>query len=144
MVNRLSIVSIVVSGINKSFNASSRQYNSVFEIKFNSETVYTQVDFELMPFVNNKPNEWTKFSHSSSLQDYKKGVKGGVFHKLLIRSIVGASSIRNDVVIASPTSTPEKLKISTSKKYINPRFTAFSVLRGIRNVFKRLQMILDN
>lgn len=119
-----------------SYSPGLQQYNSVFEIKFNSETVYTQIDFELMPFVNNKPNEWTKFSHSSSLQDYKKGVKGGVFHKLLIRSIVGASSIRNDVVIASPTSTPEKLKISTSKKYINPRFSAFSVLRGIRNVFK--------
>lgn len=119
-----------------SYSPGLQQYNSVFEIKFSSETVFTQIDFELMPFENNRPNEWTKFSHSSSLTDYKKDVKGGVFHKLLIRSIVGASSIRNDVVIASPSSTPEKLKISASKKYINPRFTAFSVLKGIRNVFK--------
>ena len=132
----------VISGVKykgccqPSYSPGLQQFNSVFEIEFKSGTVYTQIDFELMPFVNNKPNEWTKFSHSSSLSDYEKGVKGGVFHKLLIRSIVGAASIRNDVVIASPSSTPEKLKISTSKKYINPRFTAFSVLKGIRDVFK--------
>ena len=119
-----------------SYSPGLQQFNSVFEVKFKAGTVYTQIDFELMPFVNNKPNEWTKFSHSSSLQDYERGVKGGVFHKLLIRSIVGAASIRNDVVIATSSSTPENIKISNSKKYINPRFTAFSVTKGIRNVFK--------
>ncbi len=114
------------------------QINTVFEVKFRTGTVFVQIDFELMPFENNKPNAWTKFSHSSSLVDYQEGIKGGVFHKLLIRSIVGGSSIRDDVIIAMPKSTPDNIIPSKSKKYINPRFLSFSVMKGVREVFEPL------
>ena len=48
------------------------QINSVIIVEFkNGVRAYCQVDFELLPFENNKPTDWSKFSHSSSFEDAK-------------------------------------------------------------------------
>lgn len=48
------------------------QINSVIMVDFSNGTrAYAQVDFELLPFENDKPTEWSKFSHGSSFDDAK-------------------------------------------------------------------------
>lgn len=70
----------------------------------------------------------------------KSGVKA-VHHKYLIRALVGGASVRDDIVIATKTSTPEKLKLSGAKADQLPRMLKFSVLRGIGIAY---QPMLDN
>ena len=52
------------------------QINSVIVVDFpNGQRCHAQVDFEFLPFENDAPTEWAKFSHSSSFADAKAGVK---------------------------------------------------------------------
>lgn len=107
------------------------QINSVIIVEFkNSVRAYCQVDFELLPFENNKPTDWSKFSHSSSFEDAKASIKA-VHHKYAIRALVGGASVRDDIVIATKSSTPDKIKLSGAKADQLPRMLKFSVLRGI-------------
>ena len=113
------------------------QINSVIMVDFkNGQRAYAQVDFEFLPFENDKPTEWSKFSHSSSFTDAKAGVKA-VHHKYLIQSIIGGASARDDIVIATPASTAEKMKIKDLKGDL-PRMLKFSVARGIRTAYEPL------
>lgn len=61
------------------------------------------------------------------------GVKA-VNHKFLIRALVGGASIRDDIVIVTPASTPEKLRVKKMKDL--PRMLKFSVGRGIRVAYE--------
>jgi len=126
-------------GSNKpTISSIGEQINSVIMVDFpNGQRAYAQVDFEFLEFENDKPTEWAKFSHSSSFSDAKAGVKA-VHHKFLIRALVGGASIRDDIVIATGKSTPEKVTLSKSKVHALPRMLKFSVSRGIRLAYEPL------
>lgn len=119
-------------GSNKpTVSSIGEQINCVFKTDFNGTIVPAQVDFEFLPVDSKgKPSEWAKFSHSSSFEDAKAGVKA-VHHKYLIQALVGGASIRDDIVIATPASRPDKIKLKKMKEGDLPRMLKFSVGRGI-------------
>lgn len=121
-------------GSNKStVSAIGEQINCVFVVEFGDISIQAQVDFEFLPFAGAKPTEWAKFSHSSSFKDARAGIKA-VHHKYLIRALVGGASTRDDIVIVTAKSTPEKLRL---KKMTDlPRMLKFSVGRGIRVAYE--------
>ena len=80
-----------------------------------------QIDFELVDFDNNKPTEWSQFSHSSSWDDIKYGIKG-VFQKYIFRAFQALTV--KDVLIL-PKTNRGKEKILRQSEY------AFS-LNGLR------------
>lgn len=126
-------------GMNRTSSASvGTQINCIF--KFLDPVEYlVQVDFEFLPFEEDgNPTEWARFSHSSSFEDSKDGVKA-VHHKYLIRSLVGAISARPDIVIATPKSTHDNVKITAaSKKGDIARLLKFSVDHGVRVAYRPL------
>jgi len=95
-----------------------------------------QVDFEFLK-VDNKGtvDEWSKFARSSSFEDMKKGngIKG-VLHKYLISSLIGAISTRDDIIIVTNKSTPEKYKEKKLKSL--PKLLKFSVAKGARVAYE--------
>lgn len=113
------------------------QINSVFKMEFGSLSVFQQVDFELLPFQGQKPTEWQKFSHGSSFEDQKAQLKA-VNHKYLIRQIVGSQNRRDDIIVQTPSSTPDNLRFKRIKG--NPvtveNMTKFSVVKGVRVQFE--------
>jgi hypothetical protein len=106
----------------------------IFSATFGDYKVMAQVDFELLP-VDEKgtPNQWALFSHSSSFDDAKIGVKG-VGHKYLIQSIIGAASVRDDIVVVTNKSTIEKPRLKKLDGL--PRMLKFSVGRGVRIAYQ--------
>lgn len=130
---------VTYKGCNKpSITSIGSQINSVFEIDFGSVIIPIQVDFELVPFENNRPTEWASFSHSSSFDDAKYQIKA-VNHKFLIRALFGASSVRNNILVATPKSTSENYTITKSKIHVNPRMLKFSVDKGVRHAYEELK-----
>lgn len=121
-------------GMNRtSSNKLGTQINCVFKFIHNQDFL-VQVDFEFLPFTDHgSPTEWAKFSHSSSFDDTKEGVKA-VHHKYLIRAMIGALSVRDDIVIATPKSTEEK--VTLSKKDTVARMLKFSVDHGVRIAYR--------
>lgn len=111
------------------------QINTVFLCNFGEITCACQIDFEFLEYENDKPTEWAKFSHSSSFEDAKIGVKS-VHHKYILRALVGGSSIRRDIIIATGASTPDNIKLSKSKVHEIPKMLKFSVARGIRTAYE--------
>lgn len=89
-------------------------------------------------FKSSKPTSWSKFSHLSSFYDQQLGVKGGVFHKYIIRALTSSVSMRDDIVIATPSSTKEKFKLKKVSENDIPRMLKFSVVRGIRVAYEPL------
>ena len=126
-------------GSNKrSLSSIGDQINTVFLITFpNGTRSACQIDFEFLPYENDKPTEWAKFSHSSSFEDCKNGIKA-VHHKLLLRALVGGASIRRDIVIATQKSTHDNIILSKNKNDAIPRMLKFSVGRGIRVAYEPL------
>lgn len=121
-------------GSNKPTKSSiGDQINSVILVDFDGNRVPAQVDFEFLEFEGDQPTEWAKFSHSSTFRDAKAGVKA-VHHKFLIRALVGGASIRDDIVIATPASKPDKIRLKKMKDL--PRMLKFSVGRGIRVAYE--------
>ena len=69
------------------FSPNEDQINCVFVVDFdgidginmkNSLKVPMQIDWEFLPFSETGlPSEWAKFSHSSSFEDAKAGIKEG-------------------------------------------------------------------
>ena len=130
------IPNVKYMGSNKpSISSIGEQINSIFCIEFDSIKINCQVDFEFLEYKNSEPTEWSKFSHSSHLNDIKAGIKS-VHHKFLIQSLIGAASVRNDIVIVTPKSTPEKIKFK--KMNSAPRMLKFSIVRGIRIAYEPL------
>ena len=104
---------------------------TVFVADFNGIKVPAQVDLELSDVdVKGNPTEWARFAHSSSFRDAKAGVKA-VHHKYLIQSLMGAVSLRPDIVIATPASKAGKIRLKKFKANDIPRMLKFSVSRGV-------------
>jgi len=114
--------------------SAGHQINSLFAYSptQKSSPLFVQIDFEAVEYAAGKPDEFSKFSHSSSWQDITVGVKG-VFHKYLLRSLASMASTNPDVVLLtdkSPLQPPEKIKV---KKTTSPvTLLSFSVDRGLR------------
>jgi len=129
------IKDVVYHGSNKpTIKSIGEQINSVFIATFGDRKIAVQVDFEFLEVADDgTPSEWAKFSHSSSFEDAKAGIKA-VHHKFLLQAIIGGASVRDDIVIVTPSSTPEKLRF---KKMTDlPRMLKFSVGRGIRTAYE--------
>ena len=125
-------------GSNKpTIQSIGEQINTVFLCDFNGVRCNCQVDFEFLPYENNKPTEWAKFSHSSSFDDAKAHIKA-VHHKYLIRAMIGGASLRKDIIICTDKSTPDNIKLSKSKEHLEPRMLKFSVGRGVRVAYEPL------
>jgi hypothetical protein len=90
--------------------------------------INVQVDLELVEFINGKPTRWSSFSHSSSWQDMKKGIKG-LFVKYSHRALA-ARTAKPIVLLKGKKLTPTKTNASA--------YTAS--LKGIR---QRLQPVED-
>lgn len=130
------IAGVRYMGSNKpTIQSIGEQINAVFVCDFGGVRCNCQVDFEFLPYENNKPTEWAKFSHSSSFEDAQAQIKA-VHHKYLIRAMIGGASMRKDIVIATNTSTPDNIKLSKSKEHIDPRMLKFSVSRGVRVAYE--------
>lgn len=85
-----------------------------------------QLDLEFVPFNGSEPSEWSKFSHSSSWDDMKQGLKGA-FHKLLMSSLMGHK--RADSI----------LQMKTKQKEITASLHALSI-KGLRKKFEKIGM----
>lgn len=109
-------------------DALGDQINSIFQLKVNQKTLNIQVDFELVEYSNGRPTEWSKFSKSSSFDDAKQNIKG-VFHKLLLAKIIHTLYQAKDVIIATPASTWDKIRIK--KTYDEPHFKKLSYTKGL-------------
>lgn len=110
-------------------HAIGDQINAIFQLTTESGVTNCQVDFEFLPYENGKPTEWASFSHGSSFEDAKAGVKSA-FHKLLLRAVVGSMSENPNIVIATKASTYDKIKLKKDDGTI-PRMQQFSVTRGL-------------
>jgi len=132
------ILNIIYKGNNKKTKYSiGEQINSLFIIKFN-KTFNCQLDFEFTDFKNNKPNEFSRFGHSSELIDIQKDFKG-VLHKYLMRAITGSIKIKKDIYVITDKSSFEKPRFKKLKgEFINEiRLYKFSVTKGIRFAYKK-------
>jgi len=113
---------------------------TVFLLKFKTSKgtiqVPAQVDFELSEFKEDKPTDWARFSHSSSFEDAQAGFKG-VAHKFILRALIGAKSQRNDIVVATPASTPDKIRLEKNQKDL-VRLLAFGVDSGVGESFEQM------
>lgn len=123
-------------GSNRDSDKLGTQIITLF--RYNPEKIICQIDFELSEYQDGKPTEFTKFAHSSSFEDAKANIKAA-FHKLLLRSLVGAISVNPNIVIASAKSTPDNIKLMGNAEL--PRELKFSVDRGLRVC---LEPLLDN
>lgn len=121
------------------FSPNEDQINCVFVVDFDGLKVPMQIDWEFLPFSETGlPSEWAKFSHSSSFEDTKQGIKA-VHHKYLLRALVYGISVRDDIVICTPKSTYDNYTISKSKNLVSPGMMKFSVGKGLRVAFEPLQ-----
>jgi hypothetical protein len=114
---------------------------AVFEYTNKNASVNFQIDFEYGDWDDKEesPSNWAKFSHNSSWEDISKGLKG-VHHKYLLINLARALSKKDDIVIATPSSTPDKVKLVGGKKGDQtPRLLAFSVDRGLRIKYKQME-----
>ena len=137
------IPGVTYMGSNKpTIDSIGSQINCVFLIEFeidgHSEKCPCQIDWEFLPFTETGiPTQWAKFSHSSSFEDCKAGVKA-VHHKYLLRALVGGASLRTDIVIATSKSTWDNVTLTKSASHLNPRMLKFSVDKGLRVAYEPL------
>ena len=134
------IPGVTYMGCNRTkFSPIENQIICVFVADFDGLKVPMQIDLEFLPFSETGlPSEWAKFSHSSSFEDAKAGIKA-VHHKYLLRALVYGISVRDDIVICTTKSTYDNYTISKSKNLVNPGMMKFSVGKGLRVAFEPLQ-----
>lgn len=99
--------------------------------------VSIQIDWRGVPYENNKPSDFSRFSASSDWEDIKSGIKG-VFHKYLLRSISRVVSKQKNAILLTPMSSIfpfKKIKISKSREPI--RLFSFSVEKGLRTCVEK-------
>jgi hypothetical protein len=98
-----------------------------------------QIDFEYGKYTDGRPSDWARFSHSSAWTDILVGMKG-VHHKFLLINLVRVLSKKNDILIATPSSTPLSLRLVSGKRASQtPRLLAFSVDKGLRVKYKQMR-----
>jgi hypothetical protein len=71
-------------------SSGNEQYNTLWQLL--DPPIKVQIDFEYGRYspLTQKPDEWTKFSHSSAWEDIQQGIKG-VFHKYIYRALAKAA-----------------------------------------------------
>lgn len=74
------------------------QINCIFDYETKGVTIGVQIDFEL---IKGDDDTWKRFSHSSSFEDVKKGIKG-YSHKMLLRAVHYSVSLEKDVLLVTP------------------------------------------
>lgn len=94
-----------------------------------------QIDFEPVNFEETFPSEFARFSRSSAWNDLSVNIKG-VFHKYVLRSLVGATKINNISVVTSYDSKKCKWRVS-KKDYEGTNLQGFSVDKGVRIKYER-------
>ena len=122
-------------GQNKEEQGEGHQINSLFAYKPKGldSPINIQIDFEGVEYDNKgKPDEFSKFGHSSAWEDIKSGIKG-VFHKYILRCTAKSASTQQDAVILTPKSPlepPEAIKVAKRTSPVS--LLSFSVDRGLR------------
>lgn len=111
------------------------QINAVFEFKMEERTTFVQVDFEFVDYVNDRPSEFSKFSHSANWEDIKLGFKG-FHHKFLLINLVRAISENDNIIVLTKKSKEEPIGYKSKKGDEIPRMMAFSIDRGLRKKYK--------
>ena len=124
---------IYIGSTKNELKSEDAQINTIFKVSKDNYTTNIQIDFEGSEYIDNKPSQFSKFSHSSNWEDIKDGFKG-VCHKFLLRSLARSISPIKDFIIVTPKSTFEKYKISTSNKN-SKSFLSFSVSKGLRTKY---------
>lgn len=114
------------------------QINAVFEFRIEERHTFIQVDFEFVDYVNDKPSEFSKFSHSASWEDIKLGFKG-FHHKFLLINLVRAISENDSIIVLTKKSKEEPIGYKISKKDEIPRMMAFSIDRGLRKKYRQIK-----
>lgn len=94
-----------------------------------------QIDFEPVNFKEKFPTEFARFSRSSAWSDLNENIKG-VFHKYLLRALVGSTKINNIYVVTSYDSKKNKWRVS-KKDYEGTNLQGFSVDKGVRVKYER-------
>jgi len=122
------------------------QINAIFMMQFeNGYKVPAQVDFELLDVSpEGEPDEFARFSHSSSFEDLKSGNKG-VAHKYLLISMAGAATYQDNVYVVTPKSTKEKytLKKRAGAPKTDITNAKFSVDKGLRFAYEKQDWTID-
>lgn len=131
---------VVFCGSNRTNSQSlGNQINCLFQVKFGEITTFSQVDFELSEFANDKPEEFSRFGHSSALSDAKLNIKG-VAHKYLLSCICGSMSADSDVLIMLKSGTYAKPKFKKRDGAHIERIShkKFSVDLGLRDGYEKV------
>ena len=132
--NALIIKDVIFVGSTKdNIKSEESQINSLFKISKNKHITNLQIDFEGSEYKDNKPSQFSKFSHSSNWEDIKDGFKG-VCHKFLLRALAKSVSNMNDFIMVTPKSSFDNYKISTSNKN-SKSLLSFSVSKGLRTKY---------
>ena len=132
--NTLILDNVVFIGATKDeIKSEEAQINTIFKITKDKLTTNIQIDFEGSEYKDNKPSEFSKFSHSSNWEDIKDGFKG-VCHKFLLRALAKSISPIGNYIIVTPKSTFDNYKISTSNKN-SKSLLSFSVSKGLRTKY---------
>lgn len=112
-----------------------------YHVDETSSPIFVQVDFVGLEFEEDVPNQFSRFSRSSSWDDIKAGIKG-VFHKYLLSSVTNAIFEQQNIAILTPSSIsrglekrkPELFKVSsTSPESGRLSSQAFSIHTGLRS-----------
>jgi hypothetical protein len=114
----------------------NEQYNTLWQLS--NPPIKVQIDFEYGRYApeTGKPDEWTKFSHSSSWEDIQQNIKG-VFHKYIYRAL--AKAVPSEKYIAKLTGLGKKRAMAISGPITDANFS-FAVASkgggGIRAKYK--------
>lgn len=140
--DKITPITEFVGILQKTWSAVGGTIIAVFKTEFKDCVSYPQIDFELLEHKDGIPSAWSKFSKSSDWGDVRLGIKG-FHHKFLISAIAGSISMKPDIVIATPSSTCDKLKLVSGQKAKEiPRMIKFGVERGVRTA--AYEPLLDN
>lgn len=125
------LVNFLDSSVNKKFgpakligykpNPGGDTLISLWE--FDNPPIRIQIDLELVDYSDEKPSEWSKFSHSSDWADLSSGIKG-VFHKYLLRAVTHKDS------------RERYIQMKTKLKKIDSADLAFAVTGGVRQKYE--------
>jgi len=115
------------------FKQTAAQFITLWSFK--EPRINVQIDFEMVDFEHGFPTAFSRFSHSSSWEDMKEGIKG-VFHKYMLRALT--STTRRKVFILKMVGRGKAR--AEQEQLVDVNSLAFSIDRGLRN---KLEPVLD-
>jgi hypothetical protein len=135
--------SIIYVGISGKLKYDT-QINTICEYIFQDEDAYIvqklRIEFVGVEYDCDKPTLFSKFSHSTSIEDIKDGFDG-IHHKCLLTNIVRAISENGNIWVLTPKS-PESGKIILKTLHEKPRMLSFSVSRGLREKYRKIENLI--